>query len=177
LAGRVIDVGPKRAIAVAQEDGNGSGGPVGDGQIELAISIEIARCYGCGGSGGGVVNVRLKSAVAPAQQNGNSIVVRVDHGQVKLAVFVEITCSYRFRASAWTRGVGNAGLKRAVHLAEEDGNGVIRLVDEGQVEYAVAVEIARGHGPWTVTGGKVRSAEHIPLAEAFGSESSHPQRR
>src|SRR5215831_15750112 len=100
----MLDRGLKRAMALAQQNGNRATRParektrtvgVGNGQVQFAIPVEIAYGHGRWLSARGIVNRSLEEgAITPPQQNGNGI-VRVVDGQIRLAIPVEIACCHR----------------------------------------------------------------------------------
>ena len=64
---------------------------VGDGQVELAVAVEVARHDARMGRPHRVRDLGLEGAVAVAQQDRTTVsVVTVGDGQVELAVAIEV---------------------------------------------------------------------------------------
>src|SRR5208283_4494465 len=105
--------GRKRAVTLIQKDADGAASIVGDGQIGLAVAVEIAHrdaawvfaARAIGGGGGG------KRAVALVQENahrsrGADAIAVIGHGQIELAVAVEIGHGQGARAAGAGAGAG-----------------------------------------------------------------------
>ena len=90
----------ERAVAAARQNRNRVTKLIGEGEIEPAVPIEIARGHCCRSAAGRIVNAGLKRPVAFAQQDRNrtraatAVAVLVGHGEIKLAICVKVARGY-----------------------------------------------------------------------------------
>src|SRR5213078_1617662 len=84
LARAVVDGGLEGAVAFVEQHRHSGRGIVGDGQVGLAVVVEIAECYGMRIRSDTVIHSRLKSPVAVAQQHRDP--TRVGNSDVRFAV-------------------------------------------------------------------------------------------
>jgi hypothetical protein len=104
LSYRVLHGGLEGAVAIAQEDGDIVRPNVGDGQIEIAVTVEIPRhqdthwitiISDVGGRGADRVEPwGLEAAVTVAQQHGDITRASVCDHQVELAIAVEVAADH-----------------------------------------------------------------------------------
>ena len=90
--------------------------------------------------------------------------------EVHLAVGVEVRHRHRQRL-ATPQGGADGRPETAVAVAQQDAHVPATLVGRRQVELAVVVEVANGHGPGVGSGGEVvRGAEPAP---AVAEQDAH----
>ncbi len=156
---RVVGGAPEASVAVAEQyrdavlGGRRRRGAVGQGEIDVAVVVEIGRRDGGRRREPEQVLVRaaLEGPVADAQVDVNAA-DPVRDGNVGLPVMVEIRHD---EALGVVRSVAKlAGAEAPRSIAEEDLERVVGVVDDGEVGLAVAVEVshrdagraeARGH--------------------------------
>ena len=82
---------PESAAAIAQEDAYRASVAVGDGQVELAVAVEVGDGQGVGPvAARGERGSGPERAIAVAQKDAHRSAAVVGHGQIELAVAVEI---------------------------------------------------------------------------------------
>ena len=149
--------GLERPVAPAQQHRD-LGGDAGDGQVEAAVAVEVARRRGTPTMPPSRTELRPGTSVPPAQQQRHALGAGIGGGQVEPAVAVEVAGDDAQRRTA--HGETLRRLERPVAPAQVDRNGgragIGRVqtqvcgngggVDIGgrQVEAAVAVEVAHG---------------------------------
>ena len=141
------------AAAVAHEDGDVVAAVVGHRHVKrLAGAVEVADGHGLGPVDvGGVGRLGGKDAAAVVQEDFDAVVVAaaaiVCHHQVRIAV-AEIADGDALGPPA--DGDGAVRGEGAVAVAQENRDravaGAAAVVGHGQVEFAVAVEVADRHG-------------------------------
>jgi transposase len=157
------------AIVVQNKDAVGRSG--GHREVGKSIPVEIAD--GCRrGTAGDIAEVGgLEGAVGVAQQHAGPAKTR--HGQVGDAVAVEVP--HRQPGGADPGGEETGGLEAAVAVAQQHADagrsaigGVVR---HGEVQKAVAVEVAHGHGEGVPPGGEL--AGGLEAAVAVAQQDTH----
>src|SRR5262249_22559868 len=142
--------GGEAAGAVAEEHGEVVRGVVGDDQVGVAVAVHQAGAYPDGLGADGVGGGGLEGAVAVAERDGDVAAAAeelVGGGEVELAVGVEVGERDGDHAGGGGvhGGVGERG-EGAIAVAVQDGDGgagaVGAEVGDGEVEHAVAVEVA-----------------------------------
>src|SRR5262249_22316286 len=126
---------------------------VGDGEVEIAIAVEVPRRHGGRVDPGGRTLGGLEGAVAVAQQHAHRaglIEAIVDDGEVPLAITVVIPDRQGRRKG--TRAVAGGALEGAITVTQQDTHPVPG-VGRGQVGAAVAVEVRGRYGARLVAGG------------------------
>src|SRR5580704_17343171 len=146
---RVINAGLKRAIAVADVNGNLIVVVIGPGEVKFAVAVEISSYEGSGpvihreGFG------RLERAVPIAQKNAESQIAKIGYDDVDLAISVEVAESRRVSISSG--GIVHRRLKRAIAVAQQN------------VYRAGRIRVARGY--FKVGGRRYRPHRHIGCAD------------
>ena len=85
----------ERAGAGAEEDGDVVGVVVGDGQVEVAVAVEVAGGHRSGGVADAVVGGGSEGAGAGTEEDGDVVGKDVGDGQVEVAVAVEVPGGHR----------------------------------------------------------------------------------
>jgi hypothetical protein len=95
---------------------------VGDGQVGIAIAIEVADGNRPGCHARRNVDCRGKPSIAVAQQHGNGVVVElgVGNGQIEVAVAVEI--AHPKRPAVLTGGEIAVRLEAAAAVPQQQGD-------------------------------------------------------
>jgi hypothetical protein len=153
VAGRELGRGAEGPVAVPEEDRDGARtlrddrDRVDDGEVRHPVLVEVADRDGLRVRVRRVGDRRLERAVAVAQQHGDGpgtararSTVLGDDRDVEVPVLVEVAEGERVRLRA--RREIDLGRERAPRGAEQDGDPGVLAVDHGDVEHAVAVEIA-----------------------------------
>ena len=114
----------------------------GEGEIQTAVAVEVASGYRNRLGSGREVNVGLKRAVTIAEKDRNSTGTEVRHGQVELAVAVEVavTMPSGMLPARSQRASGRSHLR--CQAEQRHSRRCLTLVRHGQVELAIAVEVA-----------------------------------
>src|SRR5262249_9337823 len=112
--------GGKRTVAVAQQEGDVAGPYVGDGQVEVAVPVEVARYHRAWSRPHGVGNLGLEGAITVDQQDRHGVVKGVGDGQVEVAIAVEVTRHQSARPCS--HGVSDLVLEGAVAVAQQHGD-------------------------------------------------------
>src|SRR5262249_43178732 len=137
--------GREGAVAVAEQDRNTAGIDHADGQVELAVAVEVAGTQAAAGASQGDRRAcrGREHAAAGIEPDGYGLGVVAADRQVDGAVVVEV--AGRHEVGGGADSVGQARAKAAVAVAETDGDVAAAVVGRGQVEFAVVVEVGR-HG-------------------------------
>ena len=86
----IVDGGREGAVAVAEEHAHGVAAVVGDGEVGLAVAVQVRHRDRAGPQPGGVVDRGGEGAVAVAEQHAHGVAAVVGDGEVGLAVAVEV---------------------------------------------------------------------------------------
>ncbi len=89
---------PECAVPVAQEDADRVTTKVGNRQVQLAVTVEIADGHGIRRRADGVVMPGLKKAVAGSQQHAHAVAVFVGRDQVLSTIAIKVADRRRSRA-------------------------------------------------------------------------------
>src|SRR5581483_4518631 len=117
---------------------------VTEGEIQIAIGVEITGHDRQGSDGGGEIRGRSEGPITNPEQYRNIVALAVCHCEILDSVPIEIAHGY----GGW-RGSGRVSdgkSEGAVSLAQHDLHGVTGGRSHGDVQLAIADEIAN-HGP------------------------------
>ncbi len=153
---------------------------VGDGEVEDAVGAEIAGIDRTGAVAGGEFGAGAEGASAIAEQDGDGVVLLIDDGQIQAAIGVEVASDHSDGVSPHREVL--LGAKRAVAIPQQNRDCVpdfVRvkrvqlslLVGDGQVEFAIGVEIADGDRVWSGAGGEIGPGAEgaVAVAEQDGN--------
>ena len=137
--------GLEGAIALAQQDRHGAGHDIGRGQIEAAIGIEVAHRDGDRPGSHPNVLGGLEGAIALAQQDRHGVgkaALAVARSRRPSALKSPTVTDERLASHRHVLG----GLKGAIALAQQDRHGARSCIGGGQIEAAIAIEVAHRDG-------------------------------
>ena len=153
----------KGTIAVAQEHAGVGGVIIRRDNIKFAIAIHIAQGHSAWARSRGEVGLSLKGAIAIAQEHagggaGGGNATRIRSNDIEYAISVHIAQGYGARDIS--RAVVYCGSKGTIAIAQEHagggaGGGNATRIRSNDIEFAIAVHIAQGHGLWMITRSKV----------------------
>ena len=146
----------KGAIAIAQEHADVAGTTSDD--IEFAIAVHIAQGHGLWTITRSKVCFGTKGAIAIAQEHAGVVRTIIRGDDVEYAISVHIAQGYGARDIS--RAVVYCGSKGTIAIAQEHagggaGGGNATRIRSNDIEFAIAVHIAQGHGLWIITRSKV----------------------
>ena len=149
--------GTKGAIAIAQEHADVAGAICSD-DVQLAVAVHIAQGHGFWTITRGVVYCGSKGAIAIAQEHAGVVRTIIRGDDVEYAISVHIAQGYGARDIS--RTVVYCGSKGTIAIAQEHagggaGGGNATRIRSNDIEFAIAVHIAQGHGLWSITRGEV----------------------
>ena len=168
-------------VAVAQQDRDIAGvtnlgvrvAKVGHREVGHPIAVEVAHGHGERGVANSVGLRRLEGPVAVAQQDCDIArvrrdevgVTRVGHGQVQLVIAVEVAHDHTVRKSAPRRDDQRRLLEGSIAVAPEHRDIVVTIVGHGQVQLAIAIEVAHDWGDHAHATREARGLLEGPVAD------------
>ena len=132
-----------REVGAAQQHADGAAAVVADGDVAVAVVVEVAERHPEGAVADRQVDLGLQGAVAVAVQHADAVGGVVHGNQVDRAVVVHV--GRRERVGARTGRVVDVGGEGAVALVQQHACGA-DVVRRGDVGMAVAVQVGQHDG-------------------------------
>ena len=155
------------SAVVPEKNGNSCGGLIHDCQIRNSIAIEIrggkitrARVGSVCDLESGSDGSECSSAGSVVQKNRNGAIAKICDGEIEMAIGIKIADDNRGRRVAGLKyfvcGESCRAGKRAGAIAEQNADGIVALIYNGEIDVTVAIEIpaarATGEVPTLISG-------------------------